>query len=498
MRVGVIALAAAATAAAVDVTATSPVVAAVAANCPAIVRQYADTDTHEQPNVRMPAATAATCCAELAQSSYIFATHFEATCYLKNASTLTRVKAANVTLLVRTDRPTPPPGPPAPPRPPPAPPPAPPPPPPPPLPPPKYKVELVEHGARPVLSSANAPGQGASPCNLTFNPSYVEVAGKNPVGGVIVRTDGCNATQGRLSFAPCNLTTGICGDLDPSYQVDSMLGTQDPRVIYDTYTEYFYMFTFGWFNHAPGHPGPCGLDGHPGSGDCTVYLSRTQTPANASSWQRVPGGVYPWHRNGCCFIKPAGQKTYCIFGESGSEGPGSGLGIAYTKDISKGVFTQTNWTGGVPGVNGVGPWMQALGAEQEEIKLEAGTHWVELESGDFLHFYAAATPGWVANGNYTAGYIILAKDEPTKIIQRGSGQFMIPTFPYETLCNHGNIPPADGECKYHGGRRNVIFLCSATPIGPNTFRLFFGGGDGNVGTGVVRVSNLPSLAEPVN
>ena len=58
-------------------------------------------------------------------------------------------------------------------------------------------------------------GKGGSPCNLTFNPSYVEVAGKNTVGGVIVRTDGCNATQGRLSFAPCNLTTGICGDLDP-------------------------------------------------------------------------------------------------------------------------------------------------------------------------------------------------------------------------------------------------------------------------------------------
>ena len=30
-------------------------------------------------------------------------------------------------------------------------------------------------------------------------------------------------------------------------------------------------------------------------------------------------------------------------------GPGSGLGIAYTTDISKGQFTQVNWTAGVPG-----------------------------------------------------------------------------------------------------------------------------------------------------
>ena len=92
--------------------------------------------------------------------------------------------------------------------------------------------------------------------------------------------------------------------------------------------------------------------------------------------------------------------------------------------------------------------------------------------------------GWIPNGNYTAGYIILDKDEPTKIIQRGSGQFLIPTFEYETLC--------DGSegCKYTGERKNVIFMCSATKIGPNRFRLFFGGGDGNVGTGVVQVSDL--------
>ena len=77
--------------------------------------------------------------------------------------------------------------------------------------------------------------------------------------------------------------------------------------------------------------------------------------------------------------------------------PGSGLGIAYTTDISTGKFTQTNWTAGVPGVGGVGPWMKALGDAQQEIKLEAGAHMVELDSGDLLHFYAAATPGWVVH-----------------------------------------------------------------------------------------------------
>ena len=42
---------------------------------------------------------------------------------------------------------------------------------------------------------------------------------------------------------------------------------------------------------------------------------------------------------------------------------------------------------------------------------------------------------WVANGNYTVGYVVLDKDEPTRIIQRHSGQWMVPTYDYETLCN---------------------------------------------------------------
>ncbi len=80
-------------------------------------------------------------------------------------------------------------------------------------------MTLVEHSPTPVLSSANAKGEGASPCDKTFNPAYVEVAGENTRGGVVVRTDGCAATNGALSFAPCDVLTGVCGDLEPAYQV---------------------------------------------------------------------------------------------------------------------------------------------------------------------------------------------------------------------------------------------------------------------------------------
>ena len=49
-------------------------------------------------------------------------------------------------------------------------------------------------------------------------------------------------------------------------------------------------------------------------------------------------------------------------------------------------------------------WLKPNGAndtDAPEIVIEAGSTPVELSTGDFLHLYAAGTPGWVANGNYT-------------------------------------------------------------------------------------------------
>jgi hypothetical protein len=81
-------------------------------------------------------------------------------------------------------------------------------------------------------------------------------------------------------------------------------------------------------------------------------------------------------------------------------------GGSYTEDIDSGNFTQVPWQvadNATAPVSADSMWMLPLGANQSEIKLEAGTHMVELSSGHLLTFYAAATPGWVANGNYTVG-----------------------------------------------------------------------------------------------
>ena len=113
--------------------------------------------------------------------------------------------------------------------------------------------------------------------------------------------------------------------------------------------------------------------------------------------------------------------------------------------------------------------------------MEGGTHLHPLSDGNIVTFYAAATPGWVANGNYTAGWLILSGKDPTHVLQRSTKHILVPTFQYETLCD------GKSDCPYIGERNNVIFLSSAVPIGGDRFRLFFGAGDGNVGTAVVSV-----------
>lgn len=348
-----------------------------------------------------------------------------------------------------------------------------------------YTLTLRDHSPMPVVSLHNAPGQGRSleGC-ISFNPSFIPASPTFNMSGILLRLccgKGCighgrsksevtaEAPAERIGFAPCDVETGLCSDVLADFNLDPTADAEDPRAI--LYNGMYYNF---YYRQAKG--GGCT------GPECTVQLAKTATPLNASSWQAI--GTFPWHRNGCCAMRPKGERSYCIWGEG--PGPFQGLGISYTEDIDSGIFVQDSWLVG-PGVHSPlsndSRWLLPLGGNQEEIKLEAGTHMVKLSTGDWVHFYAAATPGWVENGNYTAGYLVLDKDDPRKILQRQSGQWLVPFYDYETLCGGAS------DCPFTGERKNVIFLCSATPMqAKDTFRLFFGGGDGNVGTAVVEVT----------
>ena len=281
-----------------------------------------------------------------------------------------------------------------------------------------YTVRIEGHSKTPVVSSANAPGRGHAHCGLSFNPSFIPACkdcDPPSPAGILLRMccgDSCTghgassvgaqlAADGlpaeRIGFAPCDLETGLCNDTLPAFNLDPSTDAEDPRAfLYDD--GFYYNF---YYAADPGKvPGPA-CEG----AQCTVKLARSRQPLNASSWQ--PVAALPWHRNGCCIRKPKGERTYCVFGEG--PGPLPGLGISYTTDLASGAFTQVPWSL-APGPSSPSSpltndsmWVLPLGEQSNEIKLEAGAHPVQLSSGDWLHLYAAATPGWVAHGNYTVG-----------------------------------------------------------------------------------------------
>ena len=239
-----------------------------------------------------------------------------------------------------------------------------------------YSVRILRKGATPAVSTLNAPGAGFSPCKFTFNPAWIPAAAPNLASTLIVRASGCPDAFGgggdHLLLVPCSIdpvTGGSCGDVLPT-QFAGFEGTaEDPRVfVYEGDTYLFYFAA--------------------GSGQSTVYLRKTATPLDASSWVHVAGPL-AWHRNGCVIVRADGTH-YVMFGESP---PLPGLGLATTTDFTS--FDVINATYMVP--NGAGD------AAAPEIVIEAGSTPVELTTGDYLHLYAAGTPGWVANGNCEGG-----------------------------------------------------------------------------------------------
>ena len=172
--------------------------------------------------------------------------------------------------------------------------------------------------------------------------------------------------------------------------------------------------------------------------------------------------------------------------------------MATTESFSSGVFNQVNWTADAPALLGLSSvtsgarsaaWLDSVGAAAHEAKLEAGAHPVRLSSGDYIFFTSGpdTQQAHVLNGNtgnYSAGYLILDKDNPAKVLQRNFG-FLTPKIDFESLCR------GQANCPYKGEREWTIFLCSAVPTAnKDEFRLFWGGGDGSVGTGLVRVTSV--------
>ena len=278
----------------------------------------------------------------------------------------------------------------------------------------EYAVTILSKGARPANSIANPVGKGYSPCKFTFNPAYIPAGPNVPTSFLLLRASGCPASFGggsdHLLMAPCD-SQGVCGDVLPD-ALELEEDAEDPRV-FQLADEAGALWTYLYYFAS-------------GIGQATVYLRRTLTPMNVSSWEPVLDKPLPWHRNGCTILRPTGPH-YVFFGESP---PLPGLGVATTTDFK--TYTVLN-----------DKWMVPNGANDTsapEIVIEAGSTPVQLSTGDYLHLYAAGTPGWVANGNYTGGWVIMDKDDPTRIVAKSTSHLFVPTMDYEIGMGTGPYP----------------------------------------------------------
>ena len=188
-------------------------------------------------------------------------------------------------------------------------------------------------------------------------------------------------------------------------------------------------------------------------------------------------------RNGCAFPERSDGVRYILFGESP---PLPCIGIAKSSDNFES-YTMVNDK----------DFLQPLGAnntEEPEIVVEASTPVVELATGDYLHLYSAGTPGWVAHGNYTAGWIVMDGSDPSKIVQRSQRHVLIASKDYE------GVPPLNG---YPVNRYRTTFVTSIVPQQGSTvhradgsitqtYRLWWGAADANVATGLLTVTAAPS------
>ena len=322
----------------------------------------------------------------------------------------------------------------------------------------------------PVISILNPRGQGYTPCNYTFNPAWIEASpGTNGTTGMLLRAAQCpedfGGQQDHILMAQCKPDGSSCDDVQP-FVFPFESSAEDPRVVYDKFSGYYWL----WYFASP--------PGTPHGSQNTVFQRRSKTPFIPGSWETVGSTeLLGWHRNGCAFPIKEGRDTarYIIVGEAPN--PGLPAIALWRSDDEFQTFEK---------VNGTYLPLSEDPAKEPEVVIEASTPVVTLSTGDFLHLYSAGTPGWVANGNYTAGWVVIDKDDPNNIIQRSQEHLLVASLPFE------GVEPLHG---YPVQRYRTTFVTSIVPTGrvDDEFRIYWGAADANVAAGVLLVESTKIL-----
>lgn len=180
-------------------------------------------------------------------------------------------------------------------------------------------------------------------------------------------------------------------------------GVQDPRVVLDKRDGTYYMTYCAW-----GDPMPKDPKNNPEGIFCAnprLGLATSKTPQDPASWKRLG-----YECNGTC-----GKSAAILIREKGPHYMFWGI-PNINVDVSDDLIT---WR---PLISN---WVTPDGSVQE-MWIEAGSPPEVLDDGNYIMSYNIADSHlW-----WGIGYLILDKDDPTKILQRGS-KLIWPEYPWE-------------------------------------------------------------------
>lgn len=239
-------------------------------------------------------------------------------------------------------------------------------------------------------------------------------------------------------------------------------GTEDPRVVYRESTgEYILLYT-------------AVQDFHNGTLAAKLSMATTKTPTVKSSWIRH-GPVFPdipWSKSGALLLRDdvPGSPHYLIFGDS-SLMPGIQMATSYDLKkwtIQSGLFLEVR----------TNSWDSAL--------VESGPMPLRLEDGNYLFIYNSARGGFPSKKpgyqfQYNVGWLILDKNDPTKILQRSDQPILSPVRDWEKGSNPNGLALVP----------NVVFCEGWAASGPNQYTLYYGGADSVIGAVSLKMNPSP-------
>ena len=240
-------------------------------------------------------------------------------------------------------------------------------------------------------------------------------------------------------------------------------GVEDARVVYREKDKYLYMMYSAVEN-----------DTSSGEVIARLALAKTRSPDIWESWERV-GVLFPresWSKSGALIIRDEeGGPHYLFWGGAPNVAPTHShqryLRVSITYDLIT-YFT-------LPHPSILTPREDMF----DSAMVESGPPPLKLEDGNYLFIYNSARTGYPCptkpnyDKQYNIGYLILHKDDPTRILQRSQQPLLTPTLKYEK----------------QGLVCNVVFCNGAKSLGGDQFLIYYGGADSVLYAALVTITH---------